>query len=163
MATPASPETGKSLEAAPEHKESLIVRQPDKLQNVVELISLIDKVSERTGEDQSGDLGGSGGATGGQQQDDQQQSARQIAIANLPEPHMMQRQLEKHLHKEVKQLNKQVKKLTKAGKAGNAHTINEMYARIRRLNSIIAELVEASYDVLKRLYIRVFVDKQNIS
>lgn len=165
MATPASPETGKSLESAPASKESLIVSQPKKLEGLMETIALIDKVSERMGEDRSGDLGaaGSGSMAGAQQGDDGTQSARQIALANLPEPRMMQRQLEKHIYKEVHRLNKQVKKLTRASKPGNAHHINEMYAHIRRLNSILAELVEASYDVLKRLYIRIFVDKQNIS
>lgn len=131
----------------------------------METISLIDKVSERMGEDRSGDLGAGGVArTGsGTGDDTSTASARQQAINNLPEPKIMQKSLEKHIHKEVHQLNKQVKKLTKAAKPGNAYKINQMYARIRRLNGILSELMEASYDVLKRLYIRIFIDKQKIS
>lgn len=165
MASTPSPETGKSLEAAPEQKTSFIVSQPNKLEGLLETISLIDKVSERMGEDKSGDLGGSSGSTTGgtQGDDDAQQSSRQSAIADLPEPRVMQQKLEKHIHKEVQQLHKQVKKLTRVHKPGQAHAVNELYARIRRLNSIAAELIEASYDALKRLYIRIFIDKQNLS
>ena len=39
---------------------------------------------------------------------------------------------------------------------------NKFNKRIRRLNSLIAEILEASYEVLKRLFIRVFIDKQSV-
>ena len=58
----ATPETGKAVESAPEQQANFIVSQPKKLEGLMETIALIDNVSERMGEDRSGDLGG---ATGG--------------------------------------------------------------------------------------------------
>ena len=75
----------------------------------------------------------------------------------------MQRKLEQHIKKEVRQLNRETRKLSRrASKKGAAHKLTELYARIRRLNGLLAELLEASIDVVKRLYIRIFVDKQAV-
>ena len=126
----------------------------------------MDKVSETMGEDRSGDWSGSGSGTGGSQQgddDDGTTSARAKAIANLPEPDMMKKEIGKYIQKEIKSLRKQVRRRAfRASKPGSAHQMNEMYAKIRRLNNLFAELMESSVDVLKRIFIRIFVDKQSI-
>lgn len=144
--------------------QNLVVAQPDKFQGLLETISLMDKVSERLGEDRSGDLGGGGGGqASGQQGDQGQQSARAKAIAMLPDEPEMRRQLENYIHKEVKKLRKEIRKKTfRISKKGSAHQLNELYAKMRRLNALLAELMEASLEVLKRFCIRVFIDKQSI-
>ena len=119
--------------------------------------------SEGLGEDRSGDWSGSGGgtqtaATGGAQQT----SARDQAIANLPATINMQKQLEAHIRSEVKQLRKQTRQIIRSRKPGSAYALAQLYAKIRHLNALLADLLEASYDVLKRLFVKVFIDKQAI-
>ncbi len=162
------PQSGTSTEKRAEHRESsenknLVVTQPDKFQGLLETISLMDKVSDRLGEDRSGDLATSGGASGGSAQGQGQQSARAQAIANLPDPPQMRKDLGNYIQKEIKTLRKEVRrKAFRASKPGSAHQLNELYAKVRRLNNLLSELMEASVDVLKRIFIRVFVDKQSI-
>jgi hypothetical protein len=165
MATPspASPDKHHTAESMSEQPLQLIVTQPQKLEGLLETLAVLDRVSERIGEDRSGDMGG--GGTGGTQQgdDDTTQSLRELAIANLPDSPIMQRKIAQHIQGEVRKLQKQIRTQTKSvSRPGSAHTINKLYARIRRLNSILAQLLETSYDVLKRLYIRIFVDGQSV-
>ena len=156
-------EKGSSLSESNE-SANLVVTQPDKFQGLLETISLMDKVSERMGEDRSGDLGGGGGGQAGSQQgDDGQQSARAQAIANLPDEYEMRKQLGKYIQKEIKVLRKEIRKKTlRVSARGSAHQLNELYSKMRRLNTLLSELMEASVEVLKRLCIRVFIDKQSI-
>lgn len=152
-----------SAEAAPAH---LIVSQPQKLEGLLETLTLIDSFSERIGEDRSGDLGAGGSSAGGTQQgdDDDQQSARQQAIANMPVEAVMRQQITKHIEGEVKKLRKEVHKAAKkVTKPGSAHKMNDLYARIRRLNALLSELADSSLDIVKRLYVRIFVDKQSVT
>lgn len=143
---------------------NLVVAQPEKFEGLLETISLMDKISERMGEDKSGDLGGGGGTTGGTKGDDDDTvSARAQAIANLPDTPEMRKELSNYIQKEIKVLRKEVRrKAFRASKPGSAHKLNELYSKIRRLNSLLAELMETSVDVLKRIFIRVFIDKQSI-
>lgn len=163
MAKDTSVEKGSDSLEALEAQSTLVVRQPDKLEGLLDTISLLESVSERVGEDRSGDMGSAG--TGGAQQDDSStaQSDRAKAIANLaPEPEL-RKQLVEHIEKEVKVLRKEVrKKARRMSKPGSAYQLNEMYAQIRRLNTLLSHLLEASFDVVKRLFIRVFIDKQSI-
>lgn len=163
-------QTGASSEKQAQNIESsevknLVVAQPDKFQGLLDTISLMDKISERLGEDNSGDMGGAGGAASGTQKgdDDSTQSARAQAIANLPDTPEMRRELASYIEKEIKVLRKQIhKKAARASKPGSAHQLNELYSKIRRLNTLLSELLEVSVDVLKRIFIRVFIDKQSI-
>lgn len=155
-------ETGNTPEGAVEQK-ALVVTQPQKLEGLLETINLLNTVSERIGEDKSGDLGGGSGGGSQKGDDDNQQSARDKAIANLPSATVMHKELESHIQKEVKKLRKEVKKANvKTGKPGSAYKVNELYARMRRLNGVLAELLHASIEVIQRLYIRIFIDKQPV-
>jgi len=142
---------------------NLVVTQPEKFEGLLKTISLMDKVSETMGEDKSGDLGGGGGATGTGKGDDDTVSSRAQAIAALPETPQMRKDLGNYIKKEIKVLRKQVRrKAFRAARPGGAHQLNELYSKIRRLNNLLSELLEASVDVLKRLFVRVFIDKQSI-
>ena len=149
----------------PESKEKThhLVTQPEKmkgLEGLLETISLMDKVSETMGEDHSGDMGGNG-TQGSAKKNDDSVSARAAALANLPDAPEMQRHLKGYIQQEIKTLRKEVRKKTfKAYKPGSAYQINELYKKIRRLNSLLAELMNTSMDALKRLFIKVFIDKQ---
>lgn len=163
MQTGASPEKQAQVESS--EIKNLVVTQPDKFQGLLDTISLMDKVSERIGEDASSDMSGAGAGAGGTQGDgdDSAQSARAQAIANLPDSPQMRKELSHYIQKEIKSLRKQVrKKAFRASKKGSAHQLNELYSKIRRLNSLLSELMEVSVDVLKRIFIRVFIDKQSI-
>lgn len=143
----------------------LVVNQPKKLQELNLLLESFDaldrRVSERTGEDRSGDLGSTGMAAAGGQQ--QTQSARDLAIAAMPQaPKVLRDRLVKHIGKEVSHLQVLAAREAHTSRPGVAFRLNKLYARIRRLNSLLVELFEASLDVLRRLFIRVFIDEQPI-
>lgn len=156
-----------SIESGPHSKESaeakhLVVTQPDKFQGLLETISLMDKVSERLGEDNSSDMGGAG-SSGSGQGDDGSTSTRAAAIENIPDAPEMRKSLGAYIQKEIKILRKQARKKSfHASKPGSAHQINDLYSKIRRLNTLFAELMETSVDALKRLFIKVFIDKQSL-
>ena len=52
--------------------------------------------------------------------------------------------------------------IVRSKKPGSAYALSQLYAKIRHLNALLADLLEASYDVLKRLFVKVFIDKQAI-
>ncbi len=143
-----------------------IVIQPRQQMQIEKLLGDLEtieafrqRVSEQTGEDRSTDMGAAGvgaGAAG------TAMSARAQAIANLPDLPIMQKELEKHIQNEVKKLSREAHRIASVGRPGAAFYLNELYARIRRLNGLLWELLEASMDLVKRLFIRVFVDKQQI-
>ena len=142
----------------------LIVTQPPKMKELGQLLETLDsltqRVSERTGEDISGDMGGgsSGGATG---TGTRRTSPRDAAIALMPSaPAILQAELARHIEKEIKELEQKVTRSARVTGAGGAFELNELYARIRKLRSLLREIIEASVDLLKRLFIRVFIDKQ---
>lgn len=141
-----------------------VVFQPQKLTEIVEMIDLMGSISDRVREDSSGDMGGggSGSATGGQATGKKGASPRDIALANLPVPAVMQVRLTKHIRKEMKAIDRQVSALAGSNAKGSAYLINELYKKIRRLHSIIEEIVHASSDMIKRFYVAVFVDKQPV-
>ncbi len=146
--------------------EKLIVRQPVKLKELTSLLETFEnlsaRVSEKSGEDTSRDLGGAGaGATGGQQ-GATGTSARDQAIKNLPVTSIMQKKLTEHIHRETQKLEKLAHRVARSSAPGAAHKLNELYAKIRRLNALVYDVLQASVEVLKRLFIRVFVDNQQI-
>jgi hypothetical protein len=166
---PLTPETSNTANAPRSMETSkLIVRQPAKMAELNKLLETFEnlnaRVSERMGEDISGDMGGGGtGATGGTQGDDAVVSPREKAIRAMPTaPEILRQKLGTQIQKEVHSLSKEAKKFARSSQPGAAFHLNEIYAKIRRLNSLLADLVEASMEVLKRLFIKVFIDNQSI-
>lgn len=165
MADLNSPEKA-HMGSSPENvsESRLIVTQPPKMKELGQLLETLDgltqRVSERSGEDASSDLGGAGSAGAAGQR---RASPRDAAIALMPSaPAVLQAELAKHIEKEIKMLERRVSSARSASKAGGAFELNELYARIRKLRSLLREIVEASVDILKRLFIKVFIDKQPI-
>lgn len=166
MATLAPKEKGPNQLATVETAK-LVVNQPQKLQELNLLLESFDaldrRVSERTGEDRSQDLGSAGSSAAGAAGQQTQASPRDVAIAAMPaEPAVLQRELASHINAEVRRLHTLAKKVTRASRPGDAFRLNEIYARIRRLNALLAQVFEASMELLRRLFIRVFIDKQPI-
>lgn len=151
------PAPGKVLQPEKMAIESLLGGQLD------DFLKNINRMSE-TAPGGPGEQGGGSGmqATGGTQGSTPVASARDQAIAALPVPVVMQKELEKHIRTEVKKLRKQAQRIARMNKPGAAHALNELYKSIRLLNALLAKILEASYDVLKRLFIRVFIDRQPI-
>ena len=164
MTTGTSPEKNRGASESV-NRPQLVVAQPDRYQSLLDTIALIDKVTETMGEDRSGDMGGSGsgGAMTTSQNGTAAVSARAQALANLPETPEMRKQLKSYIHNEVRKLRQEARhSILRAAKPGAAHRINALYAKIRKLNSLLSELMEASYEVLKRVFVRVFIDKQSV-
>ncbi len=159
-----SPEKGLTTIRSVETSK-LVVKQPAKLAELTSLLETFEnlnaRVSETTGEDRSGDMGG-GGTGGSTKGDDQAVSARDLAIKRIPRPEAMREKLQNHIRKEVHSLERKASAAARGSRPGSAHNLNEIYARIRRLNTLLAEILEASVELLKRLFIRVFIDKQSI-
>ncbi|MDD5075073.1 MAG: hypothetical protein PHO54_04315 [Candidatus Peribacteraceae bacterium] len=144
-------------------RQVLTVTQPDKIASLLDTLNIIDQMSERIGEDRSGDMGG-GGSAGAQQKGRKakQVSPRDQAIANLPPQNVMQEKLSQKIIVEVRALRRQIRSIPATGKPGAAFKLNKLYARIRRLNGLLSELFEASYEIVRRLFVRVFVDEQSV-
>ncbi len=147
--------------------EFLVVRQPPKIESLLTVLMDLEKISETISEDRSQDMGagGQGAAQAGQGDDDDGQvSPRQKAIQSLPSTEAMRRRLTRHLEREVGQLERKAKREARRiqKKKGSAYFLNEAYARIRKIRSLIAELTQAAADLVRRLYIRLFIDHQQL-
>ena len=144
----------------------LIVRQPGKLQELTNLLETFEnfsaRVSERSGEDRSGDLGGAGAAATGGAQGTQGTTTRDLALKNIPAAEVMKGRLTQHIRQETRKLERLAAKVARSSDPGAAHKLNELYAKIRRLNSLVYDILEASLEVLKRFFVRVFIDNQPI-
>ncbi|OIO54695.1 hypothetical protein AUJ46_02635 [Candidatus Peregrinibacteria bacterium CG1_02_54_53] len=144
-------------------KPVLTVTQPATVTSLLDVLNLMDQMTERIGEDKSGD----GTSTGGRLQTGasgavRAASPRDQAIANLPSEQVMQKKLQEKIRTEVRLLRKQIRSIPSSGKPGAAFKLNKMYARIRLLNRLLATLLESSFDVVKRLFVRIFIDEQPI-
>lgn len=153
------PETAPSVVSQPVKIESQLSGQ---LGSFLEDINKMSESSPSGPGEQWSDGSGKAVTTAAQTGGSTGMSARDQAIANIPAPAMMQKELEKHIREEVKKLRKQAKQIARIGKPGAAFHLNQLYTRIRHLNALLAEILEASYDVLKRLFVKVFIDKQSI-
>jgi hypothetical protein len=145
-----------------------VVSQPAKIEMQAQLgafLEEVNRISETSASGPGEQWSGSGSkavAAKGSQASATAVSARDQAIAAIPVPAVMQKELEKHIRAEVKQLRKQAQMIARMSKPGAAYHLNQLYTRIHHLNALLAEIFEASYDVLKRFFIRVFIDKQPI-
>ncbi len=152
-----APDQAPAMEQVP--NQALIVTQPRQLETLLGAIMAASTPSEKQG-DASGDWSGSQGQANGAA--DPTISAREEALAALPDIPVMQVHLEAHITKEVTELRRQAAKLTASDRPGAAYELAQLYAKIRRLNSLVAQLFDASIEVVKRLFIRVFIDKQSL-
>ena len=151
------------IESAPlAPKPVLTVTQPEKIGSLLDTLNLIDQMSERIGENKSGDLGGSGGQMQTGTAGTRTVSPRDQAIAHLPDEQVMQKKLREKIRSEVGVLRAQIRSIPASSHPGAAYRLNRLYARIRMLNRLLATLLESSFDVIKRLFIRVFIDEQPI-
>jgi hypothetical protein len=164
--SPSSAEKGPSALKSVESSK-LIVTQPAKLKELGKLLETLDtvasigNVSERSAEDSSSDMGGAGGGSSGQS-GTRGASARDLAIQAMPSEAIMQQRLTKHIRQETRKLEKMAKAVARSSQPGSAHKLNEIYAKIRRMNALVHQLVHASVEVIKRFFVRVFIDNQPI-
>jgi len=164
--TPPSNERETPTPETADKKTGLVVLQPNKLEGILQEINSLSidaKVSERSSEDRSTDMGTAG--TAGVQTGNKRLSAREAAIAAMPaEAKILRQELEKHISLEVKSLQKEIRLAAKrVTKPGAAYRMNLLYARLRRLEGLLRQILEASYDTLKRLFVRIFIDQQKIT
>ncbi len=164
---PAHPERqqgpGSSLEAAPS-----VVTQPVKIETGGQLLGSfledINKMSENapSGPGEQGTAGTGGAMVQTAGGSSPVVSSRDEAIANVPTAKVMQKQLEAHIKAEVKKLRKQARTIARINQPGGAYRLNQLYTRIHHLNALLAELFSSSIDVVKRLFVKVFIDKQTV-
>jgi hypothetical protein len=151
-AAPTSTAPAKAAEKAPS-----VVFQPQKLKEIVEVVDLMGTVASRVREDSSGDLPGSGAAKAAQKAGI---TAREEAIAKAPPVEIMQQKLVQHLREERSQIQRQARAVAKSNQPGAAWTLAELYRKIRRLSSLITQILQASAEMVKRFYVSAFIDRQ---
>ena len=170
MAYDAAPATAEQRVSTMKSVETskLIVRQPAKLAELSKLLETFEnlsaRVGERVGEDTSHDLGGAGaGAGAAGQAAAGKATARDLALRAVPTvPAVLQQRLARHIRQETRKLERMARAVSRSNAPGSAHKLNELYAKIRRLNALVREILHASIEVLKRLFVRVFIDNQPI-
>lgn len=139
-----------------------IVFQPPRLSKIVEIVDVMGNVVESIREENARDIpttttvttsGGVAAQTGGV-------SARDAAIAAAPTVPVMQQKLVQHLRQEVRIIQRQASSLSRKDERGSAYLLNVLYRKIRRLSSLINEILHASSEIIRRFYIAVFIDHQ---
>jgi hypothetical protein len=162
-----SPDKNIGQMRAPESAPA-VVSQPVKIESHMgaelgSFLENINRISESSGSGPGEQWSGSGsGPVTTTSSSTPVVSARDLAIANVPAPAVMQKELEKHIRAEVKNLRKQALAIAKMNKPGAAYRLNILYTRIRHLNALLAEIFSSSVDAVKRLFVRVFIDRQPI-
>ena len=136
----------------------VLVTQPEKITGLLELIDGF--VSENVTEDKSQDMGG--GSSTGDDDSSTQPSPREIALQNLPPAPQMQKKVAEHIETRIVRLRKEVKRIERLSKKGSAYRLSALYARLRFLNTLLTSIWKASETTIRRLFIRVFIDKQKI-
>ena len=153
------------LEMVSERHHRFTVQQPDKMKDVMQLLQdleAVGRIAEAVSEDRSGDLGSGGTGSTGASAAGGRISLRDQAIAKLPSTSVMRTRLTSHLQSEVRQLERRAKKFARSSREGGAFLLNELYARIRKIQALMGELVELAAEVVQRLYIRLFIDHQQL-
>ncbi|MBT3835600.1 hypothetical protein HOF56_05160 [Candidatus Peribacteria bacterium] len=155
-------DTGLEKNNSNEAQVQLTVHQPRPMSDLLDVLGSMERVKERISDDKSGDLGGSGGMVTSGKSSGSGVSIRDNAIASLPSETIMRSKLKQKLKKEMKGLERKAFNASKSSKKGSAHTLNELYARIRKVQNLISELIDATFDLVKRLYIKMFIDHQKV-
>ncbi len=166
--TSQTPQREGGRERMTSHQESkggyeLTVRQPEKITSLLAVLSDLEKISERVSEDHSQDLGG--GSGGGMADDGTGAvavSLRKQALQSLPSKEVMQRKLTQHLKAEVAHLERGARRIARSTKRGSAYLLTQTYARIRKIQALMEELLDAALAVIERLYVRLFIDHQQL-
>lgn len=144
-----------------EQQTAAIVFQPPRLSQIVEIVDVMGNVVESIREENARDMptGMRTTAVAGTAQT-AGVSARDAAIAAAPPVPVMQKKLVKHLRKEVRMIEREAWKLSHSRARGSAYVLSILYRKIRRLSSLIGEILHASAEVIRRFYISVFIDHQ---
>lgn len=151
------------MSQVPQEGVQLTVRQPERIRSLLLVLSDLEKIAERVSEDRSHDLGAGGaGVAAGDDQGTATQSLRQQAIQSLPPIPVMQRRLITHLEREIRSLEREAKRIARSARKGSAFLLTQSYARIRKIQALIAEIFDVAADVIQRLYIRLFIDHQQL-
>lgn len=144
-----------------EIQTAAVVFQPPRLSQIIEIVDVMGSVVESIREENARDLPTTTRtAAGAAAAQTATVSARDAAIAAAPPIPIMQQKLVKHLKKEVRAIEREARKLSHSRAKGSAYLLCILYRKIRRLSSLIGEILHAGADVIKRFYIAVFIDHQ---
>ena len=62
----------------------------------------------------------------------------------------------------MNELERTSRRIARLSSRGSAYLLTQTYARIRKIQSLIEELVDAALEVIERLYVRLFIDHQQL-
>ncbi len=142
--------------------KALIVSQPKRLEGILQEIGNLqtETISETSAGGPSNSWSGSD--DGAKPVRAAGPSPRDQAIARIPAEPILRTTLRTHIEKEIVSLRTEARRIVRISRPGHAYQLNEIYAKIRRLNALLTELLTAMGDMVKRIYIRVFIDRQPV-
>lgn len=139
---------------------SIEVSQPRQSQKLEKLLEEVDAVVTEPEQSGPGEHKAMTAGKGGSGQKSLASSSLQKQEAPLPESEVMQQKLNQRIEQEITILRKEANKTSHLKKPGAANKISKLYARIRNLRRLLADISSASYEVVKRLFVRIFINKQ---
>ena len=74
----------------------------------------------------------------------------------------MQERLQAHIEQETQRLRREARRISRLGLPGRAYHLNKLYKQIRQLQLLLATILVASYEHIKRFFVRTFIDRQPI-
>jgi len=159
-----SPDKGSNITSAIETVPSSTAQPLATSAKLADFLLGLESISESSSTAVGEDIPASGGMGGAMTTQGQTSgvSPRDQAIANLPAPAVMQREISRHIKGEIKKLRKEARRVARVNEPGGAYHLVMLYSKMHRLNALLKEIYEAGLDVLKRLYVRIFVDRQTI-
>lgn len=119
-----------------------------------ESVETTGKVSEilKEGQEQKG-AGAGAKVTGAQKTYDPDKIRAQL-LKNLPSEKAMKRQVEREIKKEIKYLHKKAMKMFNSPRSMSFFEMSNLMRKIRELKGLLVDLIKASLDTLKTLWLR---------
>jgi len=113
-----------------------------------------EKVSERPGE--KGERRDISGSSAQMKTDDAQQVRAQLKDYDFPSQEVMIKLIRSAITAEIKSETKKARKFLKNLSTGEATDYNAAISRIRRLKEMLASLFTATFDFVKKMYVKHF-------
>lgn len=128
----------------------------------VDFVDGIDEGGEVMGQvsevlkEKASEQGGGGGKTQTAAQTDEVdiEKIKARLLQNLPSEKIIKKQIKREITKEIDYLHKKAMKMLRSPNEMNYFEMNNILKKIRELNGILSELIKASIDALKTLWLR---------
>jgi hypothetical protein len=91
-----------------------------------------------------------------------QAQAIQATLQPIPPSKVMKAQVKRALKKEIKDLHKKINRVINKGGNMEAHKLNTLMAKLRRLREMLAAIAHATSEFIKDLWMRLVKEKKSL-